>query len=467
MSTEKKKQVAVALWIDDADFIDDNSEEALEYMLNMFEKMGIRTTFKIAGEKIRMLKKHNRWDLIKALGRHELCYHTQYHTFHPTIIQFTEPLRFSEGAAEFEKREIQGLIELRDTVGRKVEGYGQPGEAWSADVCPVLLKYGADIMLDDHFIINVNNQPFEYGGILNFNGISRIIRYNYQYGFEESLEHATAVFDDLAGKDLGWQYPEAVRLFSVFYHPGEFYMAEFMSDVYNFKNGKNIPRLINGEFKGLVMPPIVSKEEAHNRIDKVGQYLQHMLNSGARFVGVSDLRNMVIRRKEPICIDDIKSIACKYATGDIDFCDIGGEYISPSEVFVCLMQYLSNKPIDPFLVYGPEKREASHIVSSVNKKDIIAAMSDFDTVYGYRQLKSLYRVGSNLLTPLDLCATAAYMIAAGKEACPIVNGTLLTEQCVKGSACWDGRWMFAEKFDVSNTYEKTKLQCWTLKPIRI
>lgn len=455
----------VALWIDDADFIDDHSEDALEYLLKILDQKGIHCTFKIAGEKARVLKKHGRNDLIRGLGMHDICYHTQFHTLHPTVVEYLEPLDFCAGAAEFERREIPGLHDVRDIFGRRIQGYGPPGEAWSPDVCPVMMKYGGDICLDTHFILNVHNQAFEYGGMLNFNTIRRIIRYNYR---DETLSQANARFDALAQQDFGYPYPEQNRLFSVFYHPGEFYMAEHMSDLYNFADGKNLCYDEKGVFTGYHLPPVISREKAHHYLDLVGEYLQHMMDAGAEFIVCDQLRNLILHRSRAIQGPDVKQFSRDFAQGTINFVDIDGEYISASEAFVLLGQYLSGRPLSPFLVYGPNHREASRIFpgESVTREEIAKAMHEFDQVQGYPMLKSLYPVGKHLLSPIDLCATAARMIAEDQSACEPVRAVLAAENYVCGSSDWGGRWLFPKKLNVENTYEKTRLQCWTLKPIR-
>ena len=458
--------VAVALWIDDADYIDDRSEEALEYLLSMLERLGIRATFKLAGEKIRILERHGRYDLIKALCRHDLCYHSDLHSFHPTVTEYTEPLSFHDGAVEFEKREMQGFRDMQNITGREIVGYGQPGESWSPDVFPVLRKNQALVNLDDHFILDVNGMAFSFGGVLNFNHIRRIIRYDYHD--EDALTASEKEFDRLASVDFGQDYPENIRLFSVFYHPSEFFSAEYLGDYYNFRGGKNHAYDENGHFIGYQMPPGIDTDTEHQYMERVGLYLSHMAESGASFVTANDLTAMQFRRNRPVDSDDVRKIAGIYAGGDISFCDIGGEYVSPSEAFVLIAEELSGKPLSTFLVYGPEKRESSFIdpAAVITAEQAARAMMDFDMIFGYPQLKSVYSFDKAMLTPADMCASAAFMLVNGLDSCHPVNGTLKCEECVKYHSDWSNRWLFGNDFHVPNTYEKTKLQCWTLKPVR-
>lgn len=458
--------LAAALWIDDADYIDDRSEEALDYLLSMLDRLGIRATFKLVGEKARTLKKHGRDDSIRALCRHDLCYHSNLHSFHPTVTEYTEPLSFHDGAIEFEKREMSGFHDLREIFGREIVGYGQPGESFSPDVFPVLRKFGADVNLDDHFILDVDGMAFSYCGVLNLNHVRRILRYDYRDA--NGMDYAKKAFHEMASMECGREYPEQVRLFSVFYHPSEFFSSEYLGDYYNFRNGKNHSFDSKGIFLGYTLPPAWDRETEHHNIEKVGQFLQYMQEQGVNFVTASELRNMQIRRNRFIEKQDIEALASQYANGSITFFDIGGEYISASEGFLLLSQYLLGKQPHPYLIYGPETRETSMIPdgTTVSREQVASAMTEQDYIMGYPQLKSRYHVGDCLLTPLDLCATAAYLIANDLEICQPILGTPKFERHVCYHSNWSNRWLFSDDFHVPNTYEKTRLQCWTLKPVR-
>ena len=203
-------------------------------------------------------------------------------------------------------------------------------------------------------------------------------------------------------------------------------------------------------------------------MERVGDYLSYMISKGARFVTASDLTEMQIRRGRDIEPSDVREMAACFAEGSISFYDIGGEYVSPSEAFLLIAESLGGKPLTTFLLYGPESREQSVFgpEDTVSSEQVVRAMSEFDRIGGYPQLRSLYSVGNTKLTPTDLCCTAAFMLSNGVRTCHPVHGTLACEQYVRGSSDWSGRWLFGRPFHVPNTYEKTRLQCWTLKPVR-
>ena len=113
-----------------------------------------------------------------------------------------------------------------------------------------------------------------------------------------------------------------------------------------------------------------------------------------------------IRRKRPVTAADLKQIAAELQNR-ITFVKVDASYLSASEVFSLAAKYLSGRMLVPELLYGPERHEESVIVEPVvSVRELAeAAFRQYDTVMGYRQLKPLYRVGKNLLNPVDLLST--------------------------------------------------------------
>ncbi len=456
--------IKVALWIDSSDFINEESDEALEYLLDKLDELGIRASFKMVGAKVRALKEHGRDDLLKRLSVHDIGYHTDYHSIHPVITEYTNDLSFSDGAKAFEEVESKGLNDVRELIGRTLVGFGQPGEAWAPDVCPPLLKQGITVFLDTHYIINLDTQPFEFGGIINLNNIARIIRCEYKK--ENGLSEAIEEYERLCEEEHGYKEPETAKVFSIFYHPCEFCNKELFWDWENCKGGKNqYEEYNNGLF---FKTELVSREVEHERIDVVCQYLKYIVDSGAEFVTMSDFQNMIRRRNVSITRSDVLNIAKEIVeTGEIGFYEVGGEFVSASEVFQLLYRYLSGKPLSTMLVYGPETRETSLVKAKIKKEDVLAVMGKYDTVMGFPQLKSLYNVGDCKLTPSDICYAAAKLLVENVDECEAAPCLCSSEKYVNPNSDWSGHWLFGDSFDVTNTYEKTRLQCWTLKPLRL
>src|SRR4029079_13777107 len=97
--------VYVILWFDTEDYILPASDDAALKVADWLTKEGIKATFKVVGEKARTLEKRGRQDVIDALKKHEIGYHSNYHSVQPTPAQYLSKLGWGEGGAEFDPPE--------------------------------------------------------------------------------------------------------------------------------------------------------------------------------------------------------------------------------------------------------------------------------------------------------------------------------------------------------------------------
>jgi hypothetical protein len=76
--------VYIVLWFDTEDYILPASDDAALRIATLLSSEGIKATFKIVGEKARTLERRGRQDVITAIRRHEIGYHSNLHSQHPT-----------------------------------------------------------------------------------------------------------------------------------------------------------------------------------------------------------------------------------------------------------------------------------------------------------------------------------------------------------------------------------------------
>src|ERR1700691_4490334 len=79
-----KGPVYVMLWFDTEDYIEPAADDAALRIATDLERLGMRATFKVVGEKARVLEARGRRDVIRALGQHDIGYHSNYHSIQPT-----------------------------------------------------------------------------------------------------------------------------------------------------------------------------------------------------------------------------------------------------------------------------------------------------------------------------------------------------------------------------------------------
>src|SRR5207248_550684 len=67
--------VNVIIWFDTEDYLLPADDDATKRLCEMLTERGIRATFKVVGEKARVLERRGRRDVIAALKRHDIGFH--------------------------------------------------------------------------------------------------------------------------------------------------------------------------------------------------------------------------------------------------------------------------------------------------------------------------------------------------------------------------------------------------------
>src|ERR1700683_4372380 len=99
MALAAKGPVYVMLWFDPEDYIEPATDDAALRLATDLEKMGVRATFKVVGEKARVLEARGRRDVIRALAQHDIGYHSNYHSIQPTPALYLRRFGWIGGAA--------------------------------------------------------------------------------------------------------------------------------------------------------------------------------------------------------------------------------------------------------------------------------------------------------------------------------------------------------------------------------
>src|SRR5215470_989300 len=135
--------VDVILWFDTEDYLLPADDDACLRLADMLEKRGIRATFKVVGEKARVLERRGRKDVIAALKKHDIGYHANYHSVHPAPTEYLADCGLLDGMAEFERREGPGAADVRRILQKAtLVCYGQPGSSWGAQTIAALKNIG-------------------------------------------------------------------------------------------------------------------------------------------------------------------------------------------------------------------------------------------------------------------------------------------------------------------------------------
>src|SRR5690242_10926332 len=83
-----QSRVDVILWFDTEDYLLPADDDACRRLGEMLTQRHIRATFKVVGEKARVLERRGRRDVIAALQQHDIAYHANFHSVHPTPTEY-------------------------------------------------------------------------------------------------------------------------------------------------------------------------------------------------------------------------------------------------------------------------------------------------------------------------------------------------------------------------------------------
>src|SRR5260370_30958361 len=75
--------VYVVLWFDTEDYVEPAADDAVLHIARDLTGLGVRATFKVVGEKARVLEQRGRWDVVRALALHAIGYPSNFHSIPP------------------------------------------------------------------------------------------------------------------------------------------------------------------------------------------------------------------------------------------------------------------------------------------------------------------------------------------------------------------------------------------------
>ena len=323
-------KVYVILWFDTEDYLLPADDDAALHLANFLTREHIKATFKVVGEKARTLERRHRDDVIAALKRHEIGFHSNWHSVQPSPAMYLSTLGWDEGTAEFDRREGPGRDDVQRIFGQAPTCYGQPGSSWGPQSYGAMKKWGMGVYLDAGRHIGLDGKPCYYDGVLNLYNLDHILRTDLT-----SLEKEQAAEDKFteARKAL---LAEGGGVVSIYYHPCEFVHKEFW-DAVNFKRGANPPREL---WKA---PPQKTPEETKTAYECFETWIRFIHRfPEVQFITASQAAKLYRdrargRRFGPA---EIKAVAA--AVGDeIDFQRNKDYTLSASEVFALLDDYVA------------------------------------------------------------------------------------------------------------------------------
>ncbi len=480
-----KPTVNVILWFDTEDYLLPADDDATKRLAEMLTQRGIRATFKLVGEKARVLEQRKRRDVIAALKHHDIGYHANFHSVHPAPSEYLAEAGLLDGMAEFVRREGGGAADVRRILGVKTLAcYGQPGSSWGSQTIAALKEIGVaprgvPCYVDEGTHIGLDEKPFWYAGALVVYHMGQ----NYTRmdlhdpaAVAPAQQKVSAIADRLRNGGGG--------LISIYYHPCEWVHKEFWDGV-NFRRGANPPR---EQWKP---PPQRPAEETDAAFGRFAEYIDHIRSiPDVRFVTASDLPELYPDpiRTRGASEEDFNEIVRRLAdpkTSSVDFQVIGGHAYSVADQFELVAWAVDEliagrKPGFPTKAKGllgpdspPPAAQPNGHLDWFAFRD--AARDTIDFIKTHHRLPSQVFIGADAVPPADfliaLAATCDFRRRQGTL--PLQEGVRMgknvelvpAQRVAKDTPGLFGGWIIhKEGFRAPKILEIARLQAWTLKP---
>jgi hypothetical protein len=468
-ATELSAKVYVVLWFDTEDYILPASDDAALRVAEFLTRENVRATFKVVGEKARTLKRRRRTDVIAALKKHEIGYHSNYHSVQPSPAMYLSNLGWDEGVAEFDRRERPGYEDVKRIFGTAPTCYGQPGSSWGPQVCGAMKNWGMRVYLDSGSHVSLEDRPYYYDGVLTLYKLAYTLRADLA---KPDLKEAEDRFLNARQKLLA----EGGGIVSIYYHPCEFVHKEFWDGV-NFRNGANPPR------ERWKLPPAKTQEESKLAYQVFENYIRFIKRfPEVQFITASEAAKLYEDRARgrKFTPAELKVIAAAVGE-DVSFQRRDDYALSASEVFALLNEYVAERGAgrEPSGIpladtpYGPSNRVPivmSPVITDWSQVTRTAVdIADFVRKQG--RIPTTVWLGSVPVPP------EAYLTALARVTIDLVDGKAAPERVeIKpaklaaaafvaddGPNLW-GWVIFPRGFRAPALMQLAKRQAWTLKP---
>ncbi len=485
VSAAEPARVDVILWFDTEDYLSPADDDACKRLAEMLTERHIRATFKVVGEKARVLERRGRRDVIEALKKHDIGFHANYHSVHPTPTEYLADCGLLDGMAEFARREGPGAADVRRVFARDtLVCYGQPGSSWAPQAIAALKSIGVapsgvPCYVDEGEHVGLDHKPFWYEGVLNV--------YHMGPNYTRMELHDPAAVEPAKQKvsEIGKRLQaEGGGLISIFYHPCEWIHLEFWDGV-NFRRGANPPP---EQWKA---PPQQTPAETDAAFERFAQYIDYIRSiPNVRFITAGELPSIYpdLLRTKGAPQTDLGQIAASLAscaTNGLDFVTLGDRSYSLADQFELLARSVARLIADqkvqfPMIASGllgpdnaaPVEDERTHLDWPAFR---MATMDVANFVQTQGRIPARVFIGPARIPP------AVFLVGLGEVysfysqhgTLPVENGVdlprtveLFPERHVaEDTPGLFGGWVIhKEGFRAPKLMGLARLQAWTLKP---
>lgn len=142
MTGSASRRIPAALCFDVEDLISPESDDAVLWLAEILHEYGLTGSFMVVGEKARLWERRGRRDVIEALKKHHIAYHSTWHSVHPTTTEICLDKDFAQGMDALWEWDRQGWQDTERILGRPLLGWARTGSSWAPSVHGLMSRMG-------------------------------------------------------------------------------------------------------------------------------------------------------------------------------------------------------------------------------------------------------------------------------------------------------------------------------------
>ncbi len=175
----------VSFLLDVEDIISPEADDIAAECARLLTDEGIQATFCVVGERVRQWVQRDRRDVLEALGQHDLGSHTDYHSFHPTIVEYLWDKGWADGVETALRQETPAFAAIEHVWGRRPSCWGGPGNTWGPQINGAMARLGGASVVYAH-----TRAPA--GDIHTFEGV---------FAYPDGLHAGDSQYEDVAASE--------------------------------------------------------------------------------------------------------------------------------------------------------------------------------------------------------------------------------------------------------------------------
>jgi hypothetical protein len=429
---------------------------------DLLTKHGLRGCFCTVGEKARVLRDRGRRDIIDALKPHEIDYHSDLHSVHPTHAEYLNELNWDDGVQRCLMEETPGIADVERILGERPIAYCKPGSSWGPQVVYSMSIMGLPVFADAP-IEFAPGQPMWFCNQLCL---------KYHTSFERSMEVENR-FEHIKSGFLELYSSRKDGYVVMYSHPCRMVASAF-GDGLNFKDGKNTPK------EEWLPVPKRPDEDIKAIRDAADHFLEFVAGEGIPVVTYREIYEKYREDNLWVSLETALNVL-KSVAGELTYHWADGIYLSPAEIFglaLFILDAYNRSRVLPATIpiqrpIGPTEDCHSQSPITVSAEAFLNTASQVhQTVHSAHRVPSVIHFGNAQVAPGCFLKAASEFIRAlhthpePPQTVMIKSAqntpTLAKRQDFKQMRI--GGWLMAPDFEADNVVAMAKRQTWTAKP---